>query len=124
LFAFADDRLIDQDTALKITTGFGGGIALTGETCGACTASVMLLGLKYGRGLNENKRKKDITYGKVQKFLELFKERNTSICCRENLNGCDLSTKEGYDLFKEKNYEEKVCLNCVISSIEILQKFI
>ena len=124
LFAFADDRLIDQNTALKITTGFGGGIALTGEVCGACSAGVMLLGLIYGRGLNENKRKKENTYGKVQKFLELFKEKNVSIHCRENLNGCDLRTKEGHDLFEEKKYEEKVCLNCVVSSIEILQKLI
>ena len=124
MFAFADDRLIDKDTALKITTGFGGGIALTGETCGACIAGVMVIGLIHGRGLKDKKLKKEITYKKVQKFLELFKEKNTSVLCRENLNGCDLSTKEGHDLFKEKNYEDKICLNCVVSSIEILQKFI
>ena len=53
MFAFADDSLIDKDTALKITTGFGGGIALTGDICGACSAGVMLLRLKFGRGLNE-----------------------------------------------------------------------
>ena len=124
MFAFADDCMIDQDTALKIATGFGGGIALTGEICGACTAGVMVLGLKHGRGLNENKLKKEITYKKVQKFLELFKEQNASICCKDNLNGCDLSTKEGHDLFEEKKYDETVCKQCVVSSIEILQKFI
>ena len=62
MFAFADDCNIDQDTALKIATGFGGGIALTGEICGACSAGVMLLGLKHGRGIKEDKSYKIDTY--------------------------------------------------------------
>ena len=124
LFAFADDNLIDQDTALKIATGFGGGVALSGDICGACSAGVMLLGLKYGRGIKEDKSYKIDTYKKIQKFLELFKVKNNSVNCREMLHGCDLSTKEGYDTFKANNYEDKVCKNCVISSIEILLKLI
>jgi C_GCAxxG_C_C family probable redox protein len=124
LFAFADDKLIDQDTALKITTGFGGGVALSGDICGACSAGVMVLGLIYGRGIKEDKSYKINTYKKVQKFLELFKEKNNSIHCRENLNGCDLNTAEGNKLFKDNSYEEKVCMNCVSSSIEIIQELI
>lgn len=124
LFAFADDKLIDQDTALKITTGFGGGVALTGDICGACSAGVMVLGLIYGRGINEDKSYKINTYKKVQEFIELFKEKNSSINCRENLNGCDLTTAKGNKLFKDMGYEEKVCMNCVSSSVEIVQKFI
>ena len=60
LFAFADDRLIDQDSALKITAGFGGGIAKEGQVCGAFSAGVMLLGLKYGKGLREDDIRKKL----------------------------------------------------------------
>jgi C_GCAxxG_C_C family probable redox protein len=124
LFAFADDNLIDQDTALKITTGFGGGIAKEGQVCGAFTAGVMLLGLRHGQGVKDSKEKKDNTYNKVRKFIDEFNSKNNSILCKEILNGIDLKSEDGINTFKEKNYSENVCLKCVISSIEILQKFI
>ena len=124
MFAFADDKLIDQDTALKITTGFGGGVALSGDICGACSAGVMVLGLVYGRGVKEDKSYKINTYKKVQEFIALFDKNNKSIHCRENLNGCDLNTAEGNKLFKDMGYEEKVCMNCVSSAVESLIKLI
>ena len=34
---------------LKVATGFGGGVGLSGDTCGAITGAVMALGAVYGR---------------------------------------------------------------------------
>ena len=39
---------IDREIALKMSSGFGGGIARMGEICGAINGAVMVLGLKYG----------------------------------------------------------------------------
>jgi len=123
LFAFADDGLIDQDFALKITTGFGGGVAKEGEICGAFTAGVMLLGLVNGRGLKEDESYKENTYQKVQEFIGEFKDKNNSILCREILKGCDLKTEAGKEFFKENNFEDEICMNCVSSAVELLEKY-
>ena len=39
---------IDEATALKIASGFGGGMGRMAETCGAVTGAMMVLGLKFG----------------------------------------------------------------------------
>ena len=44
---FADDLGLDEKTALKIASGFGGGMACA-ETCGAVTGSYMVIGMKHG----------------------------------------------------------------------------
>ena len=124
LFAFADDRIIDKNTALKITTGFGGGVAKEGEICGAFTAGVMLLGLVQGRGLKEDETYQENTYQRVQDFIGAFKEKNNSILCREILNGYDLKTETGNKFFQENNFKDEICLHCVSSAVELLNKFI
>ncbi len=124
MFAFADDNLIDRETALKITTGFGGGIAKEGQVCGAFTAGVMLLGLVNGRGLNDHESKKEETYQIVEKFIEQFKDKNKSFLCKEILDDCDLKTEDGKKTFEENNYGEEVCTKCVVTSVEILQKYL
>jgi C_GCAxxG_C_C family probable redox protein len=124
LFAFADDKLIDPETALKITTGFGGGIAKEGQVCGAFTAGVMLLGLVYGRGQNDQESNKEKTYQKVQDFIEIFKIENKSIICKDILMGCDLKTEEGKSTFNTNNYHAQICEKCVSNAVSILQKYL
>ncbi|MFZ5631777.1 MAG: C-GCAxxG-C-C family protein [Bacillota bacterium] len=43
---------LDRETAMKIATPFGGGMARLGETCGAVTGALMVIGLKYGNMSN------------------------------------------------------------------------
>ena len=45
--AFAEDLDLDEETALKIAAGFGGGMH-QGDMCGCVTGGLMVLGLKYG----------------------------------------------------------------------------
>ena len=47
LLAYCDLVDLDEKTAFKISTGFGGGIAKLGKTCGAINAAVMLISLRY-----------------------------------------------------------------------------
>ena len=86
---------IDPATCLKLTAAFGGGIANTGNVCGALTGALMILGLKYGVSDNESANKEDIM--KVimlsQQLLEKFEELHGSILCKELINH-DLRTPE------------------------------
>ncbi|MBP8605910.1 MAG: C_GCAxxG_C_C family protein [Phycisphaerae bacterium] len=94
LAAFAEELGMDTPTALKVASGFGGGIGRTGQVCGALTGAVMVLGLKYGCGQAMDKTAKYELYRKVQKLTEEFKLRTGSLYCRDLL-GFDFLTPQG-----------------------------
>src|SRR5512138_1672998 len=71
-FAFLEDLEIDPDTALKIASGFGGGIGRRGEVCGAVTGGIMALGAKHGRGEKEDGTALGVTYDKTRQFMDQF----------------------------------------------------
>ena len=73
---------IDRDTALKMASGFGGGIARMGETCGAINAAVMVLGLKYGFTNNKDIDKKEKLNEIIRDFIKKFKKSHKNIYCR------------------------------------------
>jgi C_GCAxxG_C_C family probable redox protein len=111
---------LDKNTALKIATGFGGGMGRSQRTCGAITGSYMVLGLKYGMGLERNKDTRDKTYEYVNKFSDRFKKEFGSLICKDLLN-CDISTPEGREYYDQRNYFEKKCLKYVKKAAEILE---
>jgi C_GCAxxG_C_C family probable redox protein len=84
LVAYGTGLGINRDIALKIASTFGGGVGRTGETCGAVTGALMIIGLKYGitKPDFENKMR---PYNIVEKFINQFKTRNNahSISCNE-----------------------------------------
>jgi C_GCAxxG_C_C family probable redox protein len=120
--AYADDLGLDEATALKIASGFGGGIGRMAETCGAVTGAMMVLGLRYG-GSTPDREAKERTYAKIREFADRFKTRNGFLLCRELL-GCDISTPEGFETAKEKDLFRSVCPKCVQDAAEILEEML
>lgn len=114
---------LDRETALKISTGFGGGMALLGETCGAVTGAFMVIGLKHGRIKEEDIQSKEITYEKVQEFANQFKSIHGSIKCKE-LIGCDINTPEGINVARNQNLFKKICPKYVKDAVEILSEIL
>jgi hypothetical protein len=53
--------------------------------------------------------------------MECFAAKNGSYICRQLLDGCDLTTKEGHSKFKEKDMRNTVCKGCVQSVVAILE---
>ena len=106
--------------AMKISAGFGGGMAMA-ETCGAVTGAYMALGLK---AQSEGKTIQDIkneTKAAVKKFNELFIAKHGSLKCKKLL-GVNISTPEGSAVANEKNLFNTVCTELVGSAAEILEK--
>jgi C_GCAxxG_C_C family probable redox protein len=114
---------IDRETLLKISSGFGAGMARLAECCGACTGAFMVLGLKYGRTRAEDNAAKEKTYALVQEFVRRFKGRRGSIFCRELL-GADMSTAEGLKTALEKNLPHTVCPQLSRDAAEILEELL
>jgi C_GCAxxG_C_C family probable redox protein len=124
IFSFCDDLGLDKDKAMKIACGFGAGMGRKEEVCGAVSGGIMVIGVKYGRGGNEDRKTTDNTYGKIRELMKQFSKRHGTYICRELLNGCELTTEEGQKTYLEKDYFNKVCKSCVKSVVEILETII
>ena len=85
---FADELGLDQKTALKIASGFGGGMACA-ETCGAVTGAYMVIGMKHGHSTSDEAEKAN-TKLQVQKFNAEFEKIHGSLICKK-LIGFDIS---------------------------------
>lgn len=81
--AFADELGVDRDTALKIASGFGGGMGRTGNACGALTGAIMVIGYRNGSIDPANLTKKIANYDLVEKAISMFRERSGAIDCRD-----------------------------------------
>jgi C_GCAxxG_C_C family probable redox protein len=121
LCSFCEDLGLDEDFAMKAATGFGGGMGRKEEVCGAVTGGILVLGIKHGRGKNDPPEASDVAYGKVRELMDRFCERRGTFICRKLLNGCELASKEGHELYKEQDLKNKVCRLCVEDSAEIVE---
>jgi C_GCAxxG_C_C family probable redox protein len=121
--AYADELNIDNDLALSVSCGFGGGMGRLQETCGAVTGSYMVLGVQTCKNLRDNKERKELTYSVVQEFSRKFRKLNGSTNCMDLLK-CDLKTQEGNSFAKEHNLFGTVCEKCISDAIKIIEGII
>ena len=113
---------LDRDAAIKIASGFGGGMGRLAETCGAVTAAFMVLGLKFGSPTTD-RQAKEAVYALVREFAARFKAIHGSIICRDLL-GCDLNTPEGLAVAQEKKLFSTVCPPYVETAATILEEML
>ena len=121
LTAFCEQFGLNKETALKLSQGFGGGFARCGETCGAVTGALMVIGLKEGSSLQDETPEKEKTYATVQAFIGAFRNRHGSIVCKELLD-CDISKPDGYNRAEKEKLFETVCPKLVGDAVAILEK--
>ena len=80
---------IDNSTALKLSSSFGGGMGRLREVCGAVSAMFMIAGLAKGYTENNNDTIKAKHYERIQKLAKEFKDKHGTIICRELLGEND-----------------------------------
>ncbi len=90
---FAEELDLDEETALKIASGFGGGMH-KGDMCGIVSGGLMVLGLKYGFHEAGDPVTKEIMNQKAIEYERRIQEATGGLRCREML-GVDTSTPEG-----------------------------
>ena len=117
---FAEDQGLPVETALRLSQGFGGGMARMADTCGAVTGAILVLGLKHGRTRADDNAAKERTYDLVRELARRFKARHGSLDCRDLL-GCDIGTPEGLKLSNDARLHDHLCPLLVASAVEILE---
>ena len=122
--AFCEEVGIDFETALKISSSFGGGMGRLREVCGAVSGMFMVAGMKAGYTDPKDKLLKEQHYKLIQIMAEKFEENNGSIICRELLG---LSTqRENYipEARTKEYYKKRPCVELVGDAADIVHEFL
>lgn len=110
---FSEKLNIDKDSLINMASAFGGGMGY-GETCGAVTGALMVIGLKYGNN-------KEILKEYISKYNKEFSQIYSSTQCKDLL-GYNITTEK--EKIIQENLFENFCPCVVTDSINILEKMI
>lgn len=123
LGVFCEELGLDFDTAMKISSSFGGGMGRMREVCGTVSGMFMAAGLAYSSA-DSSVQNKSNQYSIVQELAKRFKEKNGSIICRELLQGVETSSSPIPSERTETYYKKRPCIELVGDSVEILEEFL
>lgn len=121
LAAFAPHYGLDRDTALKLASPFGGGLARQGLVCGALTGGIMVLGLHGGRTDPDDAATRDHNDALVREFTARFRGEGGSVMCNE-LTGVDISDPAARTAGKEAGVYDRVCPGLVRMAAALVQE--
>lgn len=119
--AFADLYDLDNDQALRIAAGFGGGVGRMRMMCGAVSGLVILAGLSEGQTKGDDREGKAHCYQVVQELLARSEAENGSLICAELL-GLKGPVPRGNFMPDERNaeyYKKRPCAAKVESAARI-----
>lgn len=125
--AFADIYGIEEETAKRLSAGFGGGVGRMRMMCGAVSGMVMLAGLETGQTEGSDSAGKANCYQEVQSMVNLFKERNGSVICAEllSMNGCKVVSDSNVpDARNAEYYKKRPCAQKVASAARIFAEYL
>lgn len=120
LSAWGPRHGLDRETALRLGGAFGSGMNM-GETCGAVTGALMVIGLRSAKVSHAGFLTRDRTERETLEFLERFKARNGTVSCKELL-GCDLGTPAGRAAARRDRSFKTRCPKFVRDAAEILEE--
>ena len=83
MLAYKDVIGVDEQTALKLISGFGGGFGRMREVCGAVSGMVAVYGAVKGYANADATTEKMDLYKAIQALMKEFKEQNGSYICAE-----------------------------------------
>ena len=125
--AFSDLTGMDEETAAKVSSSFGGGMGRLREVCGAVSGCFMVLGALLGCADPTDHEAKMAHYAIIQEAAKRFKEENGSYICRELLGlgaGPSEPTPEARTeaYYKRRPCDEYVAIAARITA-ELLEKY-
>ena len=124
LLAFSDVTGLENETALKLASSFGGGMGRMREVCGAVSGALMVLGIAKGYSdLSDSDAKKE-HYALIQEFARRFKEENGSIICRELLAGVKTENGVSPEKRTDEYYKKRPCGELCFTAAKITEELL
>lgn len=121
--AWCNEIGLPFETAVRISSGFGGGMGRLREVCGGVSGAFMVLSMKYASSEPDPIAKKHM-YEIIQRYAARFKEENqfNSIICRDmlGLKGAQAPTPEART---EEYYKKRPCPQMIGMASALLEEF-
>lgn len=119
--AFCDVTGLDEKTAAKTVSAFGGGMGRLREVCGAVSGMYFVLSYLYGYDTPDDAEKKKL-YQRVQDLAGQFREINGSIICREILKNPPSDPNPSPRT--AEYYAKRPCVRMVMVAAQLMDEFI
>ena len=121
--AFSDLTGVERESALRLSSSFGGGMGRLREVCGAVSGMFMAAGLLYGTTDAATQEEKAAHYARIQVLAAAFREKHGTILCRELL-GIDADGNPTPDARTPKYYKNRPCSQLCYDAAQILDDYI
>lgn len=118
---YAEEFGLSKDVALKISSGFAGGMAQA-LTCGAVSGAFMVIGLRHGAGVSRDQFSSDLCFQIVQEFSHRFEKRRKTLECRTilEMNGINPDNPEDMTRLRATG----ICEGVVHDASDILEELL
>lgn len=120
--AFASEFGFDDETALKLSSSFGGGMGRLREVCGAVSSMFAIAGLKKGYTSPNDDNAKAEHYEFIQALAEKFKSKYGTYICRELLELPEGADSPIPSKRTEEYYQTRPCEAFVRYASEIIER--
>ena len=122
--AFAEELGLNEQTAARLSCGFGGGMGRMREVCGTFSGIVMVLSQLYGYSDPKNIAAKKDLYEKIRALAAKFRADNGSILCRELLGLEKAEDSAAPEPRTAEYYKKRPCPGLCRYAADILEEFI
>ena len=120
--AFCDVTGMEEKTAARMASAFGGGMGRLREVCGAVSGMFMVLSVLYGYDTPGDDARKMELYTRVQALAGQFREEVGSIVCREILKNPPSDPNPSPRT--AEYYKKRPCARMVLTAGRIMDQFI
>jgi C_GCAxxG_C_C family probable redox protein len=124
VLAFCDLTGLDEVTAGKLSSVFGGGMGGMRSTCGAVTGMFMVAGLLYGFPTPCDNAEKTHCYERIRILAKQFEEKHNTLVCKELLAALPGKLSENPSPRNEEYYKIRPCALLVEDAVGILENYI
>ena len=121
--AFTDLTGMDEQTAIRLSASFGGGMGRLRETCGGVTGALMALGLLCAPQDPTDRDAKAAHYARVQELARRFRDQHGTLLCRELL-GDMAGSGHVPDARTEAYYNQRPCERLVYDGAANLEEML
>lgn len=120
--AFCDVTGLDEKTAARMASSFGGGMGRMRQVCGGVSGMLMVLGLLYGYDEASDQAGKKALYTEVQALAGKFQAQVGSIICREILKNPPADPNPSPRT--AEYYQKRPCARMVATAAGLMDEFI
>ena len=120
--AFCDVTGLEEKTAARMVSGFGGGMGRLREVCGAVSGMFFVLSYLYGYDDPKADEEKKQLYTDVQSLAAKFQQQCSSILCRDLLDNPPSDPNPSPRT--AQYYKDRPCARFVMTAAELMDAFI